>query len=132
MDIATGLGLFGGVVVVSTLILLGGDFRMFVSDHAMIVIFGVTFWSFCAAGAVDNALYYWNGETNTYPSGTYTEPSYANYHTNTYWTSSDHNRSYMMYIADKVWVPGWGTPGMVTFGSYPSAGAGINDAVLNV
>jgi chemotaxis protein MotA len=43
MDIATGLGLFGGVVVVSTLILLGGDFRMFVSDHAMIVIFGGSF-----------------------------------------------------------------------------------------
>jgi chemotaxis protein MotA len=43
MDIATGLGLFGGAVVVSTLILLGGDFRMFVSDHAMIVIFGGSF-----------------------------------------------------------------------------------------
>jgi chemotaxis protein MotA len=43
MDIATGLGLFSGVVVVSTLILLGGDFRMFVSDHAMIVIFGGSF-----------------------------------------------------------------------------------------
>jgi chemotaxis protein MotA len=43
MDIATGLGLFGGVVVVSTLILLGGDFRMFVSDHALIVIFGGSF-----------------------------------------------------------------------------------------
>jgi chemotaxis protein MotA len=43
MDIATGLGLFGGVVVVSTLILLGGDFRMFISDHALIVIFGGSF-----------------------------------------------------------------------------------------
>ncbi len=43
MDIATGLGLFGGVVVVSTLILLGGDFHMFVSDHAIIVIFGGSF-----------------------------------------------------------------------------------------
>jgi chemotaxis protein MotA len=43
MDIATGLGLFSGAVVVSTLILLGGDFRMFVSDHAIIVIFGGSF-----------------------------------------------------------------------------------------
>lgn len=84
-------------------------------------------WNFCAAGAVDNALYYWNGKTNTYPAGWYTEPSYANYHTNTYWTSGDHNRSYEMYIADQVQVPGWGTPGMVTFGSYPSAGTGLSD-----
>jgi chemotaxis protein MotA len=43
MDIATGLGLFGGAVVVSTLVLLGGDFRMFISDHAIIVIFGGSF-----------------------------------------------------------------------------------------
>ena len=27
------------------------------------------FWNFCGAGAADNALYYWNGKTNTYPSG---------------------------------------------------------------
>lgn len=84
-------------------------------------------WNFCAAGAVDNALYYWNGKTNTYPAGWYTEPSYANYHTNTYWTSSDRNRSYEMYIADQVKVPTWGTPGMVTFNSYPSAGTGLAD-----
>ncbi len=84
-------------------------------------------WSFCAAGAVDNALYYWNGKTNTYPAGWYTEPSYANYHTKLYWTSSDHNRSYEMYLADQVWVPGWGTPGLVTFYNYPYAGAGLGD-----
>jgi hypothetical protein len=84
-------------------------------------------WNFCAAGAADNALYYWNGKTNTYPAGWYTEPSYANYHSNTYWKSSDHNRSYEMYLADQVWVPGWGTPGMVTFGNYPSAGTNLGD-----
>src|SRR6185436_19992032 len=40
MDISTGLGLaFGGVVLV-TLILMGGDLRMFLDMHACIVIFG--------------------------------------------------------------------------------------------
>src|SRR5437763_4453291 len=40
MDIATGIGLAAGVMVVCTLILLGGDFRMFYDIHAIIVIFG--------------------------------------------------------------------------------------------
>ncbi|MFI5273875.1 MAG: hypothetical protein ACHQ4H_12650 [Ktedonobacterales bacterium] len=84
-------------------------------------------WNFCGAGAADNALYYWNGKTNTYPAGWYTEPSSANYHTNTYWNSSDHNRSYEMYLADKVMVPGWAYPGMVTFKSYSSAGTYLGD-----
>src|SRR5205085_5710888 len=40
MDIATGLGLVAGVVVIVTLILMGGDFRMFYDVHAIIIIFG--------------------------------------------------------------------------------------------
>ncbi|HEU5019596.1 MAG TPA: MotA/TolQ/ExbB proton channel family protein [Pseudolabrys sp.] len=40
MDISTGLGLLAGIVVVSTVILMGGDLEMFVSEHAFIVIFG--------------------------------------------------------------------------------------------
>jgi chemotaxis protein MotA len=40
MDIATGIGLLAGAAVVCTLILLGGDFRMFYDIHALIVIFG--------------------------------------------------------------------------------------------
>src|SRR5215213_7143810 len=40
MDIATGLGLVAGVVVIATLILMGGDFRMFYDVHAIIIIFG--------------------------------------------------------------------------------------------
>ncbi|MBI3436823.1 MAG: MotA/TolQ/ExbB proton channel family protein [Proteobacteria bacterium] len=40
MDIATGLGLIAGVVVIFTLILMGGDFRMFYDIHAIIIIFG--------------------------------------------------------------------------------------------
>jgi chemotaxis protein MotA len=43
MDIATGLGLIAGTAVVCTLILLGGDFRMFYDLHALIVIFGGSF-----------------------------------------------------------------------------------------
>ena len=43
MDIATGIGLLAGAVVVATLILMGGDLRMFVSEHAFIIIFGGSF-----------------------------------------------------------------------------------------
>jgi chemotaxis protein MotA len=43
MDITTGLGLFAGTVVLVTMILMGGDLGMFVSDHAVIVIFGGSF-----------------------------------------------------------------------------------------
>ncbi len=40
MDIATSLGLIAGVVVISTIILMGGDFRMFYDIHAIIIIGG--------------------------------------------------------------------------------------------
>src|SRR5256714_12144226 len=43
MDIATGLGLVAGAVVLCSLILMGGDLRMFVDLHAAIVIFGGSF-----------------------------------------------------------------------------------------
>src|SRR6202034_4046310 len=43
MDIATGLGLLAGATAVTTLMLMGGDLRMFVSDHAVIIIFGGSF-----------------------------------------------------------------------------------------
>src|SRR5260370_9892799 len=43
MDIATSLGLLGGAVVVSTVILMGGNFGMYFSDHALIIIFGGAF-----------------------------------------------------------------------------------------
>ena len=43
MDITTALGLVAGVGVVVTLILMGGDLRMFYDVHAVIVIFGGTF-----------------------------------------------------------------------------------------
>src|SRR5947207_14366800 len=40
MDIATAVGLVAGAIVVITLILLGGDMRMFYDVHAIIIIFG--------------------------------------------------------------------------------------------
>ena len=43
MDLATTMGLVAGAIVVSVMILLGGDFGMFISDHAMIIIFGGSF-----------------------------------------------------------------------------------------
>src|SRR5919201_3833484 len=43
MDIATSLGLVAGGIVVVTMILMGGDLGMFVSDHAIIIIFGGSF-----------------------------------------------------------------------------------------
>jgi chemotaxis protein MotA len=43
MDISTGLGLMAGAVVVLTMIFMGGDLRMFLSDHAVIIIFGGSF-----------------------------------------------------------------------------------------
>src|SRR5438132_4533182 len=43
MDIATGLGLIAGAIVLCTLILMGGDLRMFLDVHAAIVIFGGSF-----------------------------------------------------------------------------------------
>jgi chemotaxis protein MotA len=43
MDIATTLGLVAGIIVLCTLILMGGDFRMFYDIHAVIIIFGGSF-----------------------------------------------------------------------------------------
>ena len=40
MDIMTGVGLVFGTVVIATMMLLGGDLHLFVSEHAIIIIFG--------------------------------------------------------------------------------------------
>jgi chemotaxis protein MotA len=40
MDIMTGAGLAAGTIVIATMMLLGGDVHMFVSEHAIIIIFG--------------------------------------------------------------------------------------------
>src|SRR3990172_4644222 len=43
MDFATGIGLLAGAGVLASLIMLGGDLRMFADLHAFIVIFGGSF-----------------------------------------------------------------------------------------
>ena len=43
MDIATGLGLIAGIIVLASLILMGGELSMFLDVHAFIVIFGGAF-----------------------------------------------------------------------------------------
>jgi chemotaxis protein MotA len=43
MDIATTLGLIAGAIVLVSLILMGGDLRMFMDTHAFIIIFGGAF-----------------------------------------------------------------------------------------
>src|SRR5690349_13957974 len=40
MDIMTSVGLVSGIIVIAVMMLLGGDLHMFVSDHAIIIIFG--------------------------------------------------------------------------------------------
>src|SRR3954469_8781449 len=40
MDIMTTVGLLAGLAVIVTMVILGGDLHMFISEHAMIIIFG--------------------------------------------------------------------------------------------
>src|SRR3954470_19615428 len=40
MDIMTGVGLVFGMIVVAVMVMMGGDLHMFISEHAIIIIFG--------------------------------------------------------------------------------------------
>jgi len=40
MDIMTGVGSCPGIIVVAIMVFMGGDLHMFISEHAMIIIFG--------------------------------------------------------------------------------------------
>src|SRR5712691_10406462 len=40
MDIMTSVGLVSGIIVVTVMVLMGGDLHMFISEHAIIIIFG--------------------------------------------------------------------------------------------
>src|SRR4029078_1722298 len=40
MDIMTSVGLISGIIVIAVMVFMGGDLHMFVSEHAMIIIFG--------------------------------------------------------------------------------------------
>src|SRR5260370_19354926 len=39
MDIMTGAGLVAGIIVIATMMLLGGDLHIFISGHAIIILF---------------------------------------------------------------------------------------------
>jgi chemotaxis protein MotA len=43
MDITTSVGLIAGTLVVTVMVLMGGDLHMFVSEHGLIIIFGGSF-----------------------------------------------------------------------------------------
>jgi chemotaxis protein MotA len=43
MDITTAVGLVAGIIVVAVMMLLGGDLAIFISEHAIIIIFGGSF-----------------------------------------------------------------------------------------
>jgi hypothetical protein len=65
---------------------------------------------FCGPGATDVAMTYWSLPPNlVYPKQTYTDPSGS-----TTWDDK-YYRSYLVYIADKVKLPGWTTAGEPTF-----------------
>ena len=40
MDIMTSVGLLSGSAVITVMVFMGGDLHMFVSEHAVIIIFG--------------------------------------------------------------------------------------------
>src|SRR4051812_20166482 len=40
MDIMTSVGLVCGIIVIAVMVFMGGDLHMFISEHAMIIIFG--------------------------------------------------------------------------------------------
>jgi chemotaxis protein MotA len=40
MDIMTGVGLVFGIIIVATMMLMGGDLHLFVSEHAAIIVIG--------------------------------------------------------------------------------------------
>src|SRR5437764_2663638 len=43
MNIMTSVGLVSGIIVIAVMVFMGGDLHMFVSEHAMIIIFGGSF-----------------------------------------------------------------------------------------
>ena len=40
MDITTSIGLLAGTIVIALMVFMGGDLHMFISEHALIIIFG--------------------------------------------------------------------------------------------
>lgn len=101
----------------------------------------LNYWSFCGAGAATVTSYYWPAANVTsHAAGSFTEP-YGPHKQTTYWAASDTGgsadsgegfptigRSYLMYMAEKVQPPIFGTPGIDVFTFYPTHGATLSDA----
>ncbi len=95
--------------------------------------------NFCAAGASTVTLSYWpilthagsQGQASNWAGGQnlpFTEPSTATRRITTHWNDGG-LRAYLMYLAEQVLVPGWTTPGEVTFQTYPYAYTATGDIV---
>ena len=98
----------------------------------------LNYWNFCVPGAVTAALYYWKPANVTgWAAGHFREPSNAPSTipaAGTYWTSDDtasgyhsKGRAYLMHLAMQVRPPSYTAPGIASFTSYPSTGAGLVD-----
>ena len=65
MDIMTGAGLVFGIVVIATMVFMGGDLHMFVSEHAVIIITAMTMMPAASPAPVIISM----GDSNAYATG---------------------------------------------------------------
>jgi hypothetical protein len=88
------------------------------SDHYL--------WNMCGPGATTVAASYWKDVLHN-GRRTFHDP-----HATTTWDDT-HARSFMFYLATQVAVPGWPSPGEMSYGAYPDAGTATSDVrdVLN-
>lgn len=88
------------------------------SDHYM--------WNMCGPGATTVAVSYWKDVLHN------GKKAFHDPHANTTWDDG-HARSFMLYLATQVGVPGWPSPGEMSYYTYPNAGTATSDVrdVLN-
>jgi hypothetical protein len=96
------------------------------------------YWNFCMPGAATVALYHFLPKNVTaWPAASFKEPKNQPSTipaAGTYWESDEkvngyhtYGRSYLMYLAEEVKPPSYGTAGMANFSTYPSTGANMTD-----
>lgn len=100
------------------------------------------YWNFCGEGATAVALYYWKPANITgWAAGNFREP-YGSPMVTTYWTSSDTGtssdtsdgyattgRNYVMYLAEQVYPPSYGSAGEFDFTSKVTTASSLLDAL---
>jgi len=94
------------------------------------------YWNYCGPGAATAAFYYWNPTAVTNKAaGSFIEPTTATTRVSTYWDQSDSDfngsyatnaRNYLMWMAEYVDPPSYGTRGAICFTCSP-VGAGLSD-----